>query len=164
VEAQGKRGSWAYESETAQALPAIRHRLALEESADEVPDVMKTSYVFMADDDPVMLSTSYEPYALTRGTPIAFPEDGPHAGQGVVDRMAVIGVQITHCAEIVSARPLLAAEARELGMPQGSLALTIQRTYYEDERPVETADIVIPVDKYEVVYGIPIRGEAGVAP
>lgn len=36
---------------------------------------------------------------------------GPHAGKGVVKRMAVTGQQITHAEETVSARPALAAEA-----------------------------------------------------
>lgn len=159
TEAQGRRGHWTYESETTQAQPVIRERLALPEPDGELPDVMRTRYVFLADDEPVMLSTSYEPYELTRGTPVVFPEEGPHAGSGVVDRMAVLDVDITHCAEIVSARPLLSDEAKLLRLPPGALALTLKRTYYVDDRPVETADIVIPVDKYELVYGIPVRGE-----
>ncbi|WP_433224746.1 UTRA domain-containing protein [Microtetraspora malaysiensis] len=161
MEAQGKRGTWDYESETAHAPRVIRERLALEESGGELPDVMRTRYVFRADDQAVMLSTSYEPYALTRGEPVVFPEDGPYAGVGVVDRMAVIGVEITHCAEVVSARPALAEEARQLGLPAGGLVLTIERTYYADERPVETTDMVIPVDRYQLVYGVPVRGASG---
>lgn len=39
-------------------------------------DVVRTRYVFEASGDPVMLSTSYEPLAITRGTPIVLPEDG----------------------------------------------------------------------------------------
>ncbi|MFI7630306.1 UTRA domain-containing protein [Microbispora rosea] len=157
MEAQGRAGTWSYESETIQAPAEIRERLALGEADSNVVDVMRTRYVFFGDDEPVMLSTSYEPYELTRGEPIVFPEDGPYAGQGVVDRMAVIGVTITHCPEIVSARPITAAEAKDLVMPAGSLALTIQRTYFAGERPVETADLVIPVDKYELVYDVPVR-------
>lgn len=157
MEAQGRSGTWSYESLTVQAPPPIRERLALPKPVDELPDVMRTRYVFFGDDEPVMLSTSYEPYALTRGTPIVFPEDGPHAGLGVVDRMAVIGVTITHCSEIVSARPITAAEAKDLAMQAGALALTVERTYYADTRAVETADLVVPVDKYRLVYGIPVH-------
>lgn len=157
MEAQGKRGAWEYDSETIQAPTMVRDRLALDEPVDELPDVMRTGYVFTADGQPVMLSTSYEPYALTKGTPVAFPEDGLHAGQGVIERMAVIGVDITHWSEMVSARPAHAEEAQQLRLGQGALVLTIERTYYEDDRPVETADIVIPVDRYQVVYGAPVR-------
>jgi hypothetical protein len=42
------------------------------------------------------------------------PRGGPHAGKGVIDRMAVIGQRITHADETVSARPALAAEAERL--------------------------------------------------
>jgi hypothetical protein len=56
-----------------------------------------------------MLSVSWEPLELTSGTPVMLPEEGPHAGRGVVERMAVIGQQITSAEEVVSARPALAA-------------------------------------------------------
>jgi hypothetical protein len=47
-----------------------------------------------ADDQPVMLSTLYEPLAVTGGTPIERPEASPTTG--VVGRMDLIGVHITH--------------------------------------------------------------------
>jgi GntR family transcriptional regulator len=34
--------------------------------------------------------------------------------------------------------------------------LTITRTYHTSERPVETADIVLPVERYALVYEIPV--------
>jgi hypothetical protein len=34
--------------------------------------------------------------------------------------------------------------------------LTIIRTYRTSERPVETADIVLPVERYALVYEIPV--------
>jgi DNA-binding GntR family transcriptional regulator len=153
---QGQAGTWDYDSRTAQAPAAVRERLALDEPpADdpEVPDVVRTSYIFRGDGNPVMLSTSWEPLALTRGTPIVLPEDGPHAGAGVVERQRQIGVQVTHSAEVVSARPATADEAKRLDVAPGAIVLTIERTYYADIRPVETADIVIPVDRHQVVYG-----------
>ncbi|MEV7968521.1 UTRA domain-containing protein [Sphaerisporangium sp. NPDC088356] len=117
---------------------------------------MFTKYVFRGDGEPVQLSSSWEPLALTRGTPVVLPEDGPHAGRGVVERMRQIGVNITHAAEAVSARQVLAEEASALDIAPGAIVLTIERTYYADARPVETADIVIPVDRHQVVYGTSI--------
>jgi hypothetical protein len=38
-----------------------------------------------------------------------------------------------------------------------SLVLTIARTYFTEERAVETADIVIPVERYALVYEVPVR-------
>jgi hypothetical protein len=103
-----------------------------------------------------MLAESWEPAGLTTGTAIMFPEEGPHAGQGVVDRMAVIGQHITHAEETVSARPALAAEAQRLGTRPGAIVLTIARTYHTTEQPVETADIILPVERYALVYEIPV--------
>jgi DNA-binding GntR family transcriptional regulator len=57
----------------------------------------------------------------------------------------------------VSARPALAAEAAQLGVRPGSLVLTIARTYPTDEQAVETADIVIPVERYSLVYEVLVR-------
>ena len=101
------------------------------------------------------LSVSWEPAALTTGTPVMLPE-GPHAGKSVVERMAVIGQRITHAEEDVAARPALASEAERLGIRPGGTVLTIARTYHTAERPVETADIVIPVKRYSLVYEVPV--------
>ncbi|MBO2453071.1 GntR family transcriptional regulator, partial [Actinomadura barringtoniae] len=151
MEVQGRAGKWRSSSETAKASPAIAERLGIGEG----DPVMCTRYVFLADEQPVMSSTSWEPLELTRGTPIMFPEDGPHAGAGVVARMRAIGVDITTAEEIVTARTILAAEAELLDEPIGSIVQVIRRTYLGD-RPVETADIIVPVDRYEVAYVIPV--------
>lgn len=113
-------------------------------------------YTNCAGGQPVILSDSWEPAELTTATPVMFPEEGPHAGRGVVERMAVIGQRITRADETISARPALASEAERLKIRPGSIVLTIARTYRTDERPVETADIVMPVDRYELVYEVPV--------
>lgn len=152
MNAQGRAGSWRCRSEKTTPPPIIAERLAI--STDD--HAMRTRYTFLADDESVMLSTSWEPLAVTGGTPVLLPEEGPHAGRGVVERMAAIGVTITHAAEIVTARPVIADEAEELDEAAGTIVMVIQRTYYADERPVETADIVIPSDRYELAYTIPV--------
>jgi len=151
--AAGRAGSWECSSERAEMTPAVAARL--EAGPGEL--AMRTRYTFTADGEPVMLSVSWEPLELTSGTPVMLPEEGPHAGRGVVERMAVIGQQITTAEEVVSARPALAAEADRLNMRTGGTVLTICRTYRTDERAVETADIVIPVERYSLVYEIPVR-------
>jgi hypothetical protein len=107
--------------------------------------------------DPGRERRLWEPAALTSGTAIMFPEEGPHAGKGVVERMAVIGQQITHAEETVTARPALASEAERLDMRPGGIVLTIARVYRTDERAVETADIVLPAERYAVAYDVPVR-------
>jgi GntR family transcriptional regulator len=80
--------------------PAIAARL----EAEPGDLAMRTTYTFFGDGQPMTLSVSWEPAA---GTAIMLPEDGPHAGQGVVERMAVIGQRITHAAERAGVQPLL---------------------------------------------------------
>jgi DNA-binding GntR family transcriptional regulator len=153
MEAGGRPGTRESSSERAAMTPAIASRLGGQ------PDepAMRTRYTFLSDGEPVMTSESWEPLALTQGTAVMLPEEGPHAGSGVVERMAVIGQRITRAEEVVSARPALAAEAARLSIRPGSLVLTIARTYFTEERAVETADIVIPVERYALVYEVPVR-------
>lgn len=88
---------------------------------------VRTTYEFLADGRPVQLSTSWEPYDLTAGTLVVLPEGGPHAGAGVVNRMAAL---VTHIRRTY---------------------------YSDERRPVETADIVVPAAHCEIVYEIPIN-------
>jgi DNA-binding GntR family transcriptional regulator len=153
MSAAGKPGAWRCSTERAPMTPAIADRL----EARAGDPAMRTIYTFTANDEPVMLSVSWEPLELTQGTAVMLPEEGPHAGCGVVERMTVIGQQITHAEETVSARPVLAAEAERLGIRPGALVLTIARVYRTSERAVETADIVIPVERYSLVYEVPVQ-------
>jgi DNA-binding GntR family transcriptional regulator len=153
MQAQGRPGVWESSSDRAPMTPAIATRLG----AQPGEPAIRTRYTFLSDGDPVMLSESWEPLAMTQGTAVMLPEEGPNAGRGVVERMAEIGQHITHAEEAVSARPALAAEAGRLGIRPGSLVLTIARTYSTSERAVETADIVIPVERYALVYEVAVR-------
>lgn len=151
--AQGQRGDWTVHSERITAPPRVAARLRIPADAT----VMRSAYVFRADDRPVMLSTSWEPLAITGGTPIVVPEQGPHAGRGVVERMATIGETVTHAEEIVTARPVTAAEGERLHVRAGTIVIVIERTYVTAEHPVETADLIVPVDRYELAYVIPVE-------
>lgn len=125
---------------------------------DEGALCVRTTYEFLADGRPVQLSTSWEPYDLTVGTLIVLPEGGPHAGSGVVNRMAAIGITVSHAVEQPEPRQATAEEASLLGIQKAALVTHIRRTYYSDQgRPVETADIVVPAAHCEIVYEIPIN-------
>ncbi|MBE1590517.1 GntR family transcriptional regulator [Nonomuraea angiospora] len=152
MERQGREAGWAYQSQTVQAPPEIRDRLGLNEAMGDVEDVVRTDYVFSADGEPVMLSTSWEPLAITRGTPIVLPEDGMLAGRGVAERMLSIGIPIDDWVEEVGARPGTTEECERLRHAPGSIMMTIRRTYYSGETQVETADIVVPADRFTLVY------------
>lgn len=154
----GNDGAWTYRSETVRAPVDIRERLALGEAGDDVPDVMWTRYVRRSEGAPAMLINSYEPYELTRGSAIVFPEEGASIGLGVAERMALIGVEVTDAAEIVRAREASADEASALGLPPGAFVLHLRRTHLAGDRPVETSDVIVPADRFEVMYPIPVRG------
>ncbi|MFG3384263.1 MULTISPECIES: GntR family transcriptional regulator [unclassified Streptomyces] len=146
----GRNGTW--EAHSAARVPAPEHiaeRLAI--AAGDL--CVHTRYEFLADGLPVQLSRSWEPMALTGGTPVVLPEMGPRAGAGVVDRMRSIGVLVETAVEIP--RPARATQetANLLGISVGDLVMEIERTYYDTSgRPVETADITVADVRWEIAY------------
>ena len=153
-QAEGQvRGTWESSSEQAEASAAVAERLGIE-AGDRV---MRTKYVFRESGEAMMLSTSWEPLAVTGRTPVMLPEEGPLGGMGVVERMRAIDVIVDNVTEEVGARPGLAEELLTLGGVPGHVVLVVQRTYYASGRPVETADVVIPADRYRVSYHLPVR-------
>ncbi|MFE5763407.1 GntR family transcriptional regulator [Streptomyces sp. NPDC056492] len=154
MRALGKQGNWESRTEAKVPAPAeIAARLGITEG-----DLcVRTVYEFLADGRPVQLSTSWEPYELTGGTLVVLPEGGPHAGAGVVNRMAEIGITVSHAVEQPEPRQASVEEASLLGIQKAALVTHIRRTYYSDQGlPVETADIVVPVALCEIVYEVPI--------
>ncbi|MFB1047688.1 GntR family transcriptional regulator [Streptomyces chrestomyceticus] len=151
----GKHGTWEHSTEA--KVPAPRE-IAARLGIAEGDLCVRTAYEFLADGKPVQLSTSWEPYSITEGTIAVLPEGGPYAGRGVIERMAAIGVVITHAVERPEPRRATVAEANLLGIPKSALVTHIRRTYIsEDGRPVETADIVVPDAYCEIVYEVPIE-------
>ncbi|MFF8783895.1 GntR family transcriptional regulator [Streptomyces sp. NPDC015125] len=147
------RGTWESHSEQEPAGAAIAARLRIPQDAK----VMRTRYVFRAEGEPSMLSTSWEPLEVTGRTPVMLPEEGPLAGRGVVERMAAIDVVVDNVVEEVGARPALAEEAMTLGGVPGHGVLVVSRTYFAGGRPVETADVVTLADRYRVTYHLPVK-------
>ncbi|MFD5319814.1 GntR family transcriptional regulator [Streptomyces sp. NPDC127098] len=147
------RGTWEGHSERIEAPPAVAERLRIETGEQ----VMCTHYVFRTGSEPIMLSTSWEPLRITGRTPVMLPEQGPLAGRGVVERMAAIDVTVDNVAEEVGARPALAAEARVLGGLPGHPVLVVHRTFRAGSLPVETAEVVVPADRFRVGYHLPVR-------
>jgi GntR family transcriptional regulator len=147
-----------YESHTAARTPApanIASRLGIAEG----DRCVRTSYEFMVDLQPVQLTESWEPMAITDETPIAFPEMGPLAGKGVVARMRNLGIEVVRAVEVPRPARATAAEGALLGIIPGDLVLHIERTYYDSaDRAVETADITVPDLRWEIAYEIGTHG------
>lgn len=146
----GRSGTWEASSEARTPAPEnIARRLSIEPGDPTV----RTTYKFLADGKPAQLSVSWEPLAITGGTPTLLPEIGPLRGKGVVERMLSIGVDIATWSEIPRPARTTQEQAALLGIALGDLVLAIERTYHDgDGRAVETADIVIPDRTWEVVY------------
>jgi GntR family transcriptional regulator len=151
-EAAGRRPSWQSESERIPAPPHIAERLGIQPG----DTVMHTKYRYLADGNPIQLADSYEPIAITGGTRVEYPEQGPIVG--VVARMDFIGVAIDRFVEEVTTRPAMPEEADTLELDRrgGMWVIAIERTYYAGQTAVETADIVFPGDRYRLVYEMPI--------
>ncbi|GAB2788610.1 GntR family transcriptional regulator [Streptomyces daliensis] len=147
------KGTWESRSEQEDAAPATADRLRIEPGER----VMRTRYLFRVEGEPAMLSTSWEPLAITGRTPVMLPEEGPLGGKGVVERMAAIDVIVDNVVEEVGARPGLAEETVELGGVPGHAVMVITRTFFAGGRPVETADVVIPADRFRVAYHLPVK-------
>ncbi|KUM79822.1 GntR family transcriptional regulator [Streptomyces curacoi] len=147
---RGRANAWDSHSQVRVPAPeAIAERLAISPGGL----CANTHYEFLADGQPVQLSASWEPMAITDGTPIVLPEMGPLAGKGVVERMRSIGVVVETVVELPRPARATQPQANLLGISVGDLVLHIERTIYDtDGRPVETADIVIPDARREVVY------------
>ncbi len=148
AEAAQVESSISFDTEKADAPEDIARRLRIEPGEP----VSRTRYTFYADGEPVQLSTQWEPLALTRGTPIEVPEEGPVGRDGVVARFDHIGIHVTHVQETVTARMPTPVEVRELVLSPGTPVFHITRTHWASETPVETADITVSTDRYAIEH------------
>jgi DNA-binding GntR family transcriptional regulator len=146
TKAAGQSARWEHHSREERASAVIAERLAIQPG----DPVMVTDYRFFADDEPMQLSISYEPLAMTRGTPVELPENGDVLG--VIARMDAIGQHVTEVSERVTTRAPHPHETDALAIPAGVPVLCIVRTHYTGATPLETADIVVPGDRYEVTW------------
>jgi GntR family transcriptional regulator len=147
------RMGWEHHAERVRAPASVARRLRLEPRDDLV---MRTSYLLTADGTPVQLATSYEPMAITAGTPVLLPEQGQFAGRGVITRMGAIGIQVDQVTEEIATRPSQPAEAVTLAIAPGAPLISVERAHLAGNRVVEVSDIVIPAEQYKLRYRIPV--------
>ena len=91
----------------------VARRLRLDPGDEQV---VRTRYLLTADSLPVQLVTSFEPMAITAGTPVLLPEQGQFAGRGVIARMGMIGIVVDQVTEEIA-----------VGQPRRRLAPWISR-------------------------------------
>jgi DNA-binding GntR family transcriptional regulator len=151
--------TWEHQTEQVPASPAVAASLGLPPAAG----VVQTRYLMRADGEPVQLAISSEPAALTAGTPVALPEQGPLAGRGVVERMRSIGIEVDEVTEEVSVRPALLAEATELAVAAGAALLAVERVHYCAREAVAAAEVLVPAGRFRLRYRFGVTEPAGSA-
>ena len=152
---------FAEEALATERAPRYSHETQAERAGLEVAsrlqigvgdEVMRTHYVSYANDEPMMIVTSYEPLVITRGTAIEKPEEGPHMAGGIVDRFTAIGLRPTAVIERLHARMPRPSEADLLNLRPGIPVVAIVRRSYSGETPIETADILLAANQYKLEY------------
>ncbi|MEU8132437.1 GntR family transcriptional regulator [Streptodolium elevatio] len=144
----GRATAYTHETTTVTADRHVAQRLAVDIGAD----VMRTTYECTSGGRPYALITSWEPLHLTGGTPIVFPEEGPHAGKGVLARFAAIGLPAIRVNEDLVPRGVTTDEARLLNVARSALVTVVERTVFGAEHPLEAADTVLPAGVVQPHY------------
>jgi GntR family transcriptional regulator len=112
---------------------------------------------------PVTMSASWEPQAITGGTDIELPHERPLADRSIVARFNHIGLHVNEVEEILHIRNATAEEARRLELSPNRPVVEITQTFrvagtdVDDDIAVETADIVFAADRYELRYVMEIK-------
>ena len=152
---------FAEEALATERIPRYSHRTFPDRAGPEIAKrlnisvgdpVMRTQYTSYTDDQPVMLTDSFEPVALTRDTPIERPEEGPLMGAGLVERFTSVGMRPTAVIERVRSRMPRPSEADALELRPGTPVAEITRTTCSGETVLETADILLRADAYILEY------------
>jgi GntR family transcriptional regulator len=144
-EASGVELDVRAEHRQVQATPEVAARLEIE-PGDMCSEAV---YSWFLDGEPVMISTQWEPLALTRGTEIETPAGGERGEPDVITRFSKIGITVKKTREDIRTRMPTPDEAHTLKTPSGVPVFYVQRTHYADV-PVETADIVMRGDSFVV--------------
>lgn len=112
---------------------------------------------------PVTMSVSWEPLAITGGTDIEPPHEGPLADRGIVAWFDHIGLHVNEVEEIPHIRNATAEETRRLELLTNRPVVEITQFFrvvgpdVDDNIAVETADIVFAADCYELRYALEIK-------
>jgi len=132
--------------------PEIAKRLGIQVGED----AMRTDYISYANDEPMMVVQSYEPLAITRGTPIERPEEGPYMAAGLIERFTAINLRPTAVVERLRSRMPRPSEVELLKLRPGIPVLLIVRTTYAGTKILETADLIFDAHRYELEYALKV--------
>ncbi|MFG2085432.1 GntR family transcriptional regulator [Spirillospora sp. NPDC048824] len=137
-----------HSTERAEAPAGVAERLGIEEG----DPVSETSYLINMGGSPVSFSVAWEPLAITGGTDIEMPHEGPYGGKGIVPRFDAIGYAVDAEEEVLQVRMPEPHEEAQLDMPAGVPVIQIWQTFWSGDTPVEVAKIIYRADRYEFQY------------
>jgi GntR family transcriptional regulator len=103
-----------------------------------------------ANGEPMQLATSYLPWSLAEGTPMAQRDTGPG---GIYSRLADIGHSPVRFTEDVSTRMPTPEEAEFLRLtPPQPVFFLIRVAFDANDRPVETCEHIMSGDRWQLSY------------
>ncbi|GAA4232552.1 GntR family transcriptional regulator [Actinomadura meridiana] len=137
-----------HSTEHVDAPAEVAERLGI----DEESPVTETTYKISMAGQPVSISVAWEPLALTGGTEIENPHDGPYGGKGIVPRFDAIGYHVDTEEEFLIARLPKAHEIEQLKVPPGTPVIEIWQTFWAGDVATEVAKIIFRADRYEFHY------------
>ena len=141
--------------------PSVSIRVRFEAADQRIADLLHIAEgdevtvrdrVMRANGLPVQLAVSRLPCELTHGTAIEEVNTGPG---GAYARLEEAGHVLDHFEEVVGARMPTPEERTMLQLPPATPVITVTRVAYSSERPVETNDMVLAADRYELSYLLP---------
>src|SRR4051812_30049503 len=110
---------------------------------------------YLADGQPMEVATSYLPWELAEGTPIAEADTGPG---GIYARLEETGHRLKRFTEEVTGRMPTEEEVRALQLPAGVPVLRLIRVAFDvEDVAVEVCDTVMGADRYVLSYELPAR-------
>ena len=115
--------------------------------------VLVRSRRYLHGDTPMEIATSYIPWSIAEGTPIAEVNPGPG---GIYARIEEAGHRLARFTEEVTARMPMPDEAKALHLPSGTPVMRVLRTAYDtDGLAVEVCDTVMTADLFVLSYELP---------
>lgn len=156
---------FAEEALASERIPRYSHKTYPERAGADVArrlkinagdEVMRTDYISYGNDEPMMIVHSYEPLAITRGTFIERPEEGRLMAAGIVDRFTAIDMRPTSVVERLRCRMPRPSESEQLALRPGTPVIIIERIAYKDDTPIETADLLLDAQRYELEYALKV--------
>lgn len=141
-----------HSTERVEAPAEVAERLGIEEG----DPVTETFYKINMKGEPVSISLAWEPLAITGGTEIELPHEGPHADKGIVPRFDAIGLHVDMEEEFLRVRMPEPHEVVQLKVPPGVPVIQIWQTFWAGDVAIEVAKIIYRADRYEFHYRLPI--------